>query len=78
VQSIKSGTPHEQCPARHPVPSIDDDVRGLAGIAPWSQKNSTPRLTLQSSQVSLATNDIYIYIYAFRVRHSDFNFYLIN
>jgi hypothetical protein len=42
VQCIKSGIPHEQCPAHHPVPSIDDDVRGLAGIAPWSQKNDTP------------------------------------
>jgi hypothetical protein len=35
-------TPHEQCPARRPVPSIDDDVRGLADITPWSQKNGTP------------------------------------
>jgi hypothetical protein len=42
MQCIKFGTPHEQCPARCPVPRIDEDVRGLAGIAPWSQKNDTP------------------------------------
>jgi hypothetical protein len=42
VQCIKSGIPHEQCPARRPVPSIDDDLRELAGIAPWSQKNGMP------------------------------------
>jgi hypothetical protein len=47
VQSIKSGTPHEQCPARHPVPNIDDDVRGLAGIAHWSQKNDTPHTAVK-------------------------------
>jgi hypothetical protein len=42
VQCIKFGTPHEQCPTHRSVSSIDDDVRGLAGIAPWSQKNGTP------------------------------------
>jgi hypothetical protein len=26
-----------------PVQSSDNDVRGLADIAPWSQKNITPR-----------------------------------
>jgi hypothetical protein len=33
--SIKFGTPHEQCPAHRPVPSIDEDVRGLAAVVPW-------------------------------------------
>jgi hypothetical protein len=43
VQYIKSKISHEQCPARCPVLSSDDDVRGLADIAPWSQKNGTPQ-----------------------------------
>jgi hypothetical protein len=34
MQCIKSRTPHEQCLAHRPVPSIDNDVRGLADIAP--------------------------------------------
>jgi hypothetical protein len=42
MHCIKSETPHEQCPARRPVPSINEDVRGLVGIAPWYQKNGMP------------------------------------
>jgi hypothetical protein len=34
--SIKSKTPHEQCPAHRPVPTIDDDVKELASVAPLS------------------------------------------
>jgi hypothetical protein len=60
VQCIKSGTPYEQCPAHRPVPSIDDDVRGLASIAPWSQKNGTPHNAVKSN-LPLTKKNIYIY-----------------
>jgi hypothetical protein len=61
VQRIKIGTPHEQRPARRPVPSIDDDVRGLAGIAPWFQKNGMPhnavKLNLQLTKRTVYTKE---------------------
>jgi hypothetical protein len=47
VQCIKFGISHEQCPTCRPVSSINSDVRGLAGIAPWSQKNDTPHNTVK-------------------------------
>jgi hypothetical protein len=59
VQFIQSGTPHEQCPARRPVPSIDDDVRELASIAPWSQKNGTPHNAIKPNLP--LTKEIYVY-----------------
>jgi hypothetical protein len=59
VQCIKFGIPHEQCPARRPVSSIDDDIRGLAGIAPWSQKNDTPRNAVKHNP-PLTKKEIYI------------------
>jgi hypothetical protein len=49
VQCIKSGTLHEQYPARRSVSSINDDVRGLAGISLWSQKNDTPHNIVKST-----------------------------
>jgi hypothetical protein len=55
VQSIKFGTPHEHCPTRHPVLRIDEDVRGLAGITLWSQKNDTPHNAVKP-QLPLTTN----------------------
>jgi hypothetical protein len=45
--------------ARCPVPSIDDDVRGLAGIAPWSQKNDMPHNTVKLNLPLI--NEIYVY-----------------
>jgi hypothetical protein len=59
VQCIKFGTPHEQCSARRPVPSIDDDVRGLAGVAPWSQNNGTPHKCSQANYRSQQMKYIY-------------------
>jgi predicted aldo/keto reductase-like oxidoreductase len=59
VQCIKSWTPHEQCPARRTIPSIDDDVKKLAGIAPWSQKNGTPHNAIKPNLP--LTKGIYIY-----------------
>jgi hypothetical protein len=60
VQCIKFGIPHEQCPARRPVLSIGDDVRGLAGIAPWSQKNGTPRNAVKHNPPLTKKKEIYI------------------
>jgi hypothetical protein len=45
--------------ARRLVPSIDDDVRGLAGIAPWSQNNGTPHNTINPNLP--LTKEIYVY-----------------
>jgi hypothetical protein len=59
VQYIKSGTPHEQCSARRPVPSIDNDIRGLADIAPWSQKNGMPHNAVKHNLP--LTKEIYVY-----------------
>jgi hypothetical protein len=59
VQCIKSETPHEQCSAHRPVSSIDDDVRGLAGITPWSQKNDTPHNAIKPNLPLI--KEIYVY-----------------
>jgi hypothetical protein len=59
VQCIKSETPHEQCSARRPVSSIDDDVKGLADITPWSQKNGTPHNVIKPNLP--LTKEIYVY-----------------
>jgi hypothetical protein len=59
VQCIKFKTPHEQCPARHPVSGIDNDVRGLADIVPWSKKNGTPHNAVKLNLP--LTKEIYVY-----------------
>jgi hypothetical protein len=60
MQCIKSGTPHEQCTTRRSVPSSDDDVKRLAGITHWSQKNGMPHNVVKPS-LPLTKRNVCIY-----------------